>query len=52
MPGLRRRVLHSIIRFWFYALYLFIIFGLLALRESVVAAEHHIDYHFMGLLFF
>jgi hypothetical protein len=48
MPELKRRVLHSIVRFWFYALYLFVIFGILALHESVVSAEHSIDYHFYG----
>src|SRR5689334_2299079 len=35
MPGVKRKVLHSIIRFWFYALYLFVIFGMLALHEAV-----------------
>jgi hypothetical protein len=32
MPGLERKVLDSIIRFWFYALYLLVIFGMLALH--------------------
>jgi hypothetical protein len=45
-------VLHSIIKFWFYALYLFVIFGMLALHESVVAAQHNIDYHFYGFAIF
>ena len=52
MPGVKRKVLHSIIRFWFYALYLFVIFGLLALHEAVVSAKDHIDYHFYGFAIF
>jgi len=38
IAGVRRGVLHSIIRFWFYALYLFVIFAMLALHGSIVAA--------------
>ena len=34
----RASVLRSIIRFWFYALYLFVIFAMLALHGSIVAA--------------
>jgi hypothetical protein len=52
MPGVKRKVLHSIIRFWFYALYLFVIFGMLALHEVVVSAKDHIDYHFYGFAIF
>jgi hypothetical protein len=52
MSGLKRKILHSIIRFWFYALYLFVIFGMLALHEAVVSAKDHIDYHFYGFAIF
>jgi hypothetical protein len=40
--------LHQIISFIGIAIYLFLLFGILALHEAVVSAKDGIEYHFYG----
>jgi hypothetical protein len=49
MPDtLAHRIRHQIIQFFLIAIYLFVVFGVLALHEEVVAAKNGITYHFYG----
>ena len=49
MPGtVARRLYHQLVQFLLIAIYLFVVFGILALHEEVVAAKNHITYHFYG----
>ena len=43
-----QRVYHQVIQFLLIAIYLFVVFGVLAVHEEVVAAKNHISYHFYG----
>jgi fumarate reductase subunit C len=45
---LKQRVLDEVIKFLAIAFYLWVMFGVFALHESVVSAKNHIDYHFYG----
>ena len=50
MPrDLAHKIYHQVIQFSLIAFYLFVVFGVLALHEEVVAAENGINYHFMDL---
>jgi hypothetical protein len=49
---LKERVLDEIIKFLGIAFYLWIMFGMFALHESVVSAKDHLDYHFYGFALF
>src|SRR3984893_18202406 len=46
--GLKQRLFDEVIKFLAIAFYLWVIFGVFALHESVVSAKNHIDYHFYG----
>ena len=46
--NLKQRVFDEVIKFLAIAFYLFVMFGVFALHESVVSAKNHIDYHFYG----
>src|SRR5438874_2987369 len=46
--GLEQRVVDEVIKFLTIAFYLWVVFGVFALHESVVSAKDHIDYHFYG----
>src|SRR5205085_11331695 len=46
--GLKQRVVDEVIKFLTIAFYLWVVFGVFALHESVVSAKDHIDYHFYG----
>ena len=46
--GLKQRVFDEVIKFLAIAFYLWVMFGVFALHESVVSAKNHIDYHFYG----
>ena len=49
MPSnLAHRVYHQVIQFLLIAIYLFVVFGVLAVHEEVVAAKNGIAYHFYG----
>ena len=49
MPrNLAHRVYHQVIQFLLIAIYLFVVFGVLAVHEEVVAAKNGITYHFYG----
>src|SRR5215467_8895013 len=49
MPGtVTRRLYHQLVQFLLIAIYLFVVFGILALHEEVVAAKNDITYHFYG----
>jgi len=49
MPDtLAHRILHQVIQFILIAVYLFVVFAVLALHEEVVAAKNGIAYHFYG----
>ena len=49
MPSnLGHRIYHQVIQFLLIAVYLFVVFGVLAIHEEVVAAKNHIEYHFYG----
>jgi hypothetical protein len=45
---LRQRILDEVIKFLGIAFYLWVMFGMFALHESVVAEKNHINYHFYG----
>jgi hypothetical protein len=47
--GLKQRVFDEVIKFLAIAFYLWVMFGVFALHESVVSAKDHINYHFYGL---
>jgi len=44
----KQRVFNEVIKFFGIALYLWVMFGVFALHESVVSTKDHIDYHFYG----
>jgi len=46
--GLKQRVFDEVIKFLAIAFYLWVMFGVFALHESVVSAKDHINYHFYG----
>jgi hypothetical protein len=46
--GFKQRVFDEVIKFLGIAIYLWVMFGVFALHESVVSAKNHIDYHFYG----
>jgi fumarate reductase subunit C len=46
--SLKQRVLDEVIKFLSIVFYLWVMFGVFALHESVVSAKDHIDYHFYG----
>src|SRR5215472_7805131 len=49
MPSnLAHRIYHQVTQFLLIAVYLFVVFLILALHESVVAAKNHLEYHFYG----
>ena len=49
MPSnLAHRIYHQVIQFFLIAVYLFVVFAVLALHEEVVAAKNGIAYHFYG----
>ena len=49
MPrDLAHKIYHQVIQFFLIAFYLFVVFGVLALHEEVVAAKNGITYHFYG----
>ena len=45
---LKLRVFDEVIKFLKIAVYLWVMFGVFALHESVVSAKDHINYHFYG----
>ena len=45
---LKQRVFDEVIKFLKIAVYLWVMFGVFALHESVVSAKDHINYHFYG----
>jgi len=45
---LKQRAFDEAIKFLTIAFYLWVMFGVFALHESVVSAKNHIDYHFYG----
>jgi hypothetical protein len=45
---LKQRVFDEVIKFLAIAFYLWVMFGVFALHESVVSAKDHINYHFYG----
>ena len=45
---LKQRIFDEVIKFWGIAFYLWVMFGVLALHESVVSEKNHINYHFYG----
>lgn len=51
-PGHARQLKHwvfeQVAKFLVVALYLWIVFGMLALHEAVVSAKYHINFHFYG----
>jgi fumarate reductase subunit C len=50
--SVKQRVLDEVIKFLAIAFYLWVMFGVFALHESVVSAKNHIDYHFYGFAVF
>ena len=49
MPSnLAHRICHQVIQFLLIAIYLFVVFAVLAIHEEVVAAKNGIAYHFYG----
>ena len=49
MPSnLAHRIYHQVIQFLLIAIYLFVVFAVLAIHEEVVAAKNGIAYHFYG----
>ena len=46
--GLKQRLFDEVIKFLAIAFYLWVMFGVFALHESVVSAKDHIEYHFYG----
>src|SRR5438034_11245577 len=46
--GLKQRLFDEVIKFLAIAFYLWVMFGVFALHESVVSAKAHIEYHFYG----
>jgi fumarate reductase subunit C len=46
--GLKKRLFDEVINFLAIVSYLFVMFGVFALHESVVSAKNHIDFHFYG----
>ena len=49
MPSnLAHRIYHQVIQFLLIAVYLFVVFAVLALHEEIVAAKNGIAYHFYG----
>ena len=44
--GLKQRLFDEVIKFLAIAFYLWVVFGVFALHESVVSARDHINYHF------
>jgi fumarate reductase subunit C len=47
-PNLKQRLVDEAIKFLAIAFYLWVMFGVFALHESVVSAKDHINYHFYG----
>lgn len=47
-PTMKERVLHEFRRFMGIFLYLWVLFGLFALNDSIVLAEHHINFKMQG----
>ena len=45
---LKQRIFDEVIKFLGIAFYLWVMFGVFALHESVVSAKDHINYHFYG----
>ena len=45
---LKQRVFDEVIKFLVIAVYLWTMFGMFALHESLVSAKDHINYHFYG----
>jgi fumarate reductase subunit C len=45
---LKQRIFNEAIKFFGIAFYLWVMFGVFALHESVVSAKNHIDFHFYG----
>jgi hypothetical protein len=49
MPSnLAHRIYHQVIQFLLIAIYLFVVFGVLAVHEEVVTAKNGIAFHFYG----
>ena len=46
--NLAHRIYYQVTQFLLIAVYLFVVFLILALHESVVAAKNHLEYHFYG----
>jgi hypothetical protein len=46
--GLKQRIVDEVVKFLMAAFYLWVMFGALALHESVVSDKAHISYHFYG----
>src|SRR5207237_9546746 len=46
--NLKHRLVDEVIKFLAIAFYLWVVFGVFALHESVVSAKDHINYHFYG----
>src|ERR1700730_13106304 len=46
--GLKQRLFDEVIKFLAIVFYLWVMFGVFALHESVVSAKDHIDFHFYG----
>src|ERR1700682_1177358 len=45
---LKQRIFDEVIKFLMIAVYLWVMFGVFALHESVVSQKDHINYHFYG----
>src|SRR5208282_1951719 len=45
---LKQRIFDEVIKFFGIVFYLWMMFGVFALHESVVSAKDHINYHFYG----
>jgi hypothetical protein len=48
-PTLKQRAYHGLKEYLVIALYLWVVFGLFVLHESIILAKHHIDFAFHGL---
>src|ERR1700730_1195799 len=45
---LKQRILNEVVKVFGIAFYLWVMFGVFALHESVVSEKNHINYHFYG----
>jgi hypothetical protein len=48
-PTLKQRAYHGVKEYLVISFYLWVVFGLFVLHESIILAKHHIDFAFHGL---